>query len=315
MGKLVIGALLVTLYTCSVYAAEPDLSVHTLEGLTQSVDRVGLEHRALQLMIEKQMLRRRRTALYQAIEEEFDPEMRARFFSGKGIHTGAYADEGGIRITRVDPGSPAHAAGLRTNDRVLEINDTVGGDGMDAGARLSWAFRRMNPGDLVSVTFLRNDERHTVQVPVISRKELRKIQINEMDVTEQLSESDRYERKREYWILQRQRHGVRTALDADSLGFWDGLMLMNVDGELGKRLQTQIGVLVLASEDPDHPLRAGDVLTQIGHNRPTDAQHAVRLLYDYENQPLIPLSVERAGIWLELELPYPENERMSCSHC
>ena len=57
-----------------------------------------------------------------------------------------------MRVTGVVRGSPGHTAGLRENDLVLEINDTIGGDEPDAGARLLWAFRRMNPGDLVSVT-------------------------------------------------------------------------------------------------------------------------------------------------------------------
>ena len=79
---------------------------------------------------------------------------------------------------------------------------------------------------------------------------------------------------------------------------------------MSERLVTQIGVLVLESEDSDHPLRAGDVIAHVGHNSPSDARHAVELLYDYEDQPLIPLMVERGGVWLELELPYPASERI-----
>ncbi|MCZ6641872.1 MAG: PDZ domain-containing protein [Gammaproteobacteria bacterium] len=308
MRRFVMNTSLAFVLAWSAYASGSP--VPAAEALTRSVDRFELEQRVLQLMIEEYTLRRRQATLWKTIDEEIDPETYARFFKGYGIHTGIYVDQDSMRVTNVVPGSPGHAAGLREHDRVLEINDTVGGDAGDAGARLFWAFRRMNPGDLVSVTFLRDDERRTVQVPVISQKQMQQIQTRESGVTELLSETEIREREREYRILRRQRHGVRAAVGEDRLGVWDGLLLISVAGGLRERLDTHVGVLVLESVDPDHPLRAGDLLTQVGHNRPSDAQHAVQLLYDYEDQPLIPLSVERAGAWLEVELPYPASERM-----
>ena len=233
------------------------------EARQQPLDEREFEQRALQLMIEKHAVERRQAALHNAIRG-IDRETQVRFFYGGGRQTGIYVDENTMRVTGVVRGSPGHTAGLRENDLVLEINDTIGGDEPDAGARLLWAFRRMNPGDLVSVT---------------------------------------------RQISRRQSHGVHEALGKDRLGVWDGLLLFSVAGGLGKLLETEIGILVLESADPDHPLHAGDVLTRIGHNTPSDAQHAIQLLYHYEDQPLIPLTVERAGMWLELEMPYPPSER------
>ena len=313
MGVLLLSALLVTSWAWSARAAESPTAVPAPETLSPSVDLFELEHRVLQLMIENNALRRRRAALSKKIESEIDPATRARFFDGDGITTGVhgvYVDENTMRVIGVVRGSPGHVAGLQENDRLLEINDTVGGETQDASARLLWAMRRMKPGDLSSVTFLRGDERHTAQLPVIGRKQLRRIQERENGAAGSLNETEIREQEREYWISRRQRYGVRAVLAEQRLGVWDGLILMSIAGGLGNRLETQIGVLVLESSDSDHPLRAGDVITRIGHNSPSDAQHAVRLLYDYENLPLIPLSIERAGNWLALELPYPAGERM-----
>ncbi len=293
--------------------AQADVAVsHTSakEAQQQPLDELELEQRALQLMIEKHAVERRQAALHNAIRE-IDRETQVRFFYGGGHRTGIYVDENTMRVTGVVRGSPGHTAGLRENDLVLEINDTIGGDEPDAGARLLWAFRRMNPGELVSVTYLRGDKRQTVQVPVITEEQLAEIRTREN--AEALGAAERLERARKRQISRRQSHGVHGALGKDRLGVWDGLLLFSVAGGLGKLLETEIGVLVLESADPDHPLHAGDVLTRIGHNTPSDAQHAIQLLYHYEDQPLIPLTVERSGMWLELEMPYPPSERTNRS--
>jgi S1-C subfamily serine protease len=44
---------------------------------------------------------------------------------GKGVGLGlvvAPSDEGGVRVEEVDPGSPAAAAGVRPDDRILSLN-------------------------------------------------------------------------------------------------------------------------------------------------------------------------------------------------
>ena len=273
------------------------------------VDPLELEQRALNLLIEEQALRRRRSRLAEAFRSEIDPQTYSRFFNGGEIHTGIYVEEPGMRVIRVVTGSPGHAAGIRENDQVLEINDTAGGDGPDASARLFWAFRRLNPGDLASITFLRDGRRHLVQVPVISQEQLEEIELRERVVVDPPSESQVRESERRQWIKNRQYQRLHGAFAESIFGFWDGLVLIRGAAGLPGRQETEVGVLVVDSADSDHPLRVGDVIARVGDNTPADAGHAVQLLYGYHEQGLVPLLVARGGFWLELEVPYPRSER------
>ena len=68
--------------------------------------------------------------------------------------------DGGSRISEVNPGGPAEAAGLRNGDIITALADRETNDSTE----LVVAIRNFAPGDTVSVTFLRSGQSRTVDL-------------------------------------------------------------------------------------------------------------------------------------------------------
>ena len=71
----------------------------------------------------------------------------------------SYTD-GGSRISEVNPGGPAEAAGLRSGDIITAL---AGRETTDS-TELVVAIRDFAPGDTVSITYLRSGESQTVDL-------------------------------------------------------------------------------------------------------------------------------------------------------
>lgn len=77
----------------------------------------------------------------------------------------ALTDAGGLaRVTRVDAGGPAHAAGLIENDEIV----AMGSDRLRAGD-LNTLLDRHEPGDRVTITYLRRDQLRTLELTLAAR--------------------------------------------------------------------------------------------------------------------------------------------------
>lgn len=74
----------------------------------------------------------------------------------------------GIAIQNVVPDSPADKAGLRTHDILLKLDDTTI-TGVDHLRELMPSY---SPGDTVQITFLREGERQTTELDLISRRDM-----------------------------------------------------------------------------------------------------------------------------------------------
>lgn len=72
----------------------------------------------------------------------------------------AAGDVQGMRITGVRPGSPADRAGLQAGDVIIEL----GGAAVKDLYTYSDALYANQPGDRITIAFLRNGERHSVEV-------------------------------------------------------------------------------------------------------------------------------------------------------
>ncbi len=76
----------------------------------------------------------------------------------------AYAGEG-VRLSGVNPGSPAETAGLRQGDILTAINDRV----VDSLQEYADVLRALAPGDAVRIRFLRDGAPRTVDTRVVER--------------------------------------------------------------------------------------------------------------------------------------------------
>jgi hypothetical protein len=76
----------------------------------------------------------------------------------------AYSGDG-CRLSGVVPGAPAASSGLREGDVIVRI----GSDGIHNLGDLSGILKSLNPGDRISITFLREGKEMTVETQVVAR--------------------------------------------------------------------------------------------------------------------------------------------------
>ena len=285
-------------------------SLAAAAGYGEETDPHSQEALALQLMRKRAAVYGRAAAIEGQIEKRLSASVRTRFFGTSSGYTGTHVDGQSMRVERVIENSPAALAGLKPGDRILEVNGYVAGKTEVDNAALLWAFRRLNPGDIATVTYARGEQSHTANVDVISREDLNLIaeDNNQLTAAELARRAEaRAARSRKV----AQYRALAGFVEEAELCVWDGLLLWRLDKQVGLANGADGGVLVLASADPDHALKVGDVVTKVGRKNTIDAQTALDLLYAYRDQPLVPLEVRRNDTWLHLELPYPEVERLN----
>lgn len=87
-------------------------------------------------------------------------ESSGRAYLGVGISEETEHPEGGARVDRVVPGSPADAAGLRAGDIVVGF----AGEPIHGPMRLTERIHARSPGERVPIEIVRDDERKTLEV-------------------------------------------------------------------------------------------------------------------------------------------------------
>jgi S1-C subfamily serine protease len=86
---------------------------------------------------------------------------------GKGFFGVQLLDNGGVSITRVEPGSPAEKAGIQFNDIILAIDTAKVSTVNDAREIIG----RLRPGNIVLVDVRRGEQFLTIKVRVGVRPE------------------------------------------------------------------------------------------------------------------------------------------------
>jgi hypothetical protein len=83
-----------------------------------------------------------------------------------GVVSTTSSDPDGARITQVVSDSPAADAGLRVDDVITK----VGGDAVANPAELARRIQAEDPGDTVTITYVRDGDTKTTDVKVVSRR-------------------------------------------------------------------------------------------------------------------------------------------------
>lgn len=216
------------------------------------------------------------------------PMRRARLGVTLGEAT-EVAGRPGVRLETVPEGTPAHRAGLRTEDVVVALDNADLGS--DPGGALVQRMADVEPGDTVTVTFFRGDQERTARVATDA---------SALAAFEALGDAARFQ-------LQVPR-AVRGAIGrplmpvvGDHPGLHvarrfhaSDLELAAVNAGLAEYFGTDRGVLVTAIDD-DSPLglRAGDVILAIGGREVRDPAHVRAILASYQADEEISFRVVR----------------------
>jgi len=213
--------------------------------------------------------------------------------AGLGVYLAPEATAEGVRIERVMRRSGAEAAGLRAGDVITAINgrsvlEPLAGEDADDDkvapvGRVSALLRDVEPGDTVTVEYLRDGERRTAKV--VTRDVFG---VRAQDVEQAMA------RARE--ALRAARPAFRFADGALAFGVGSrfGIQLADVNADLGDYFGTKEGVLVTRVDD-DSPfdLRAGDVILSVGGRKVEDSAHLRQILASYRKGETVKLDVLR----------------------
>ena len=271
-------------------------------------DPLLVEQAALEILSQYLVLQDQQQALVARQSKALSEEQTDRYLYGAATGSGFQVSQRDMRVSRVIQNSPAQQAGLQSGDIIVGVNGVRGNKSAMQRAQLIMAYRRLNPGQQSFITVLRDQEEHELVVPVLTQEALREIRHSNWA---RQQTSGTLEDHRQDAITRNHYDQLYPLVEGDHLGAWDGLVLMTLHQGLAQHVYPGSGVLVLSCEDHDHPLQPGDVITRVGQQTPADARHAVRLLYDHDQQASVPLAVTRKGHWLQFEMDYPSSEVLS----
>jgi serine protease Do len=171
----------------------------------------------------------------------------------------------GVRVTRIVPGSPADAAGIRAGDILMDFDEQA----VFSVARLQWLTRRSEPGKTVALNYYRDGER------------------SETELALQISppRSERAPQARRDWVWR----------SPDYLG----ASLQSLTPGLREALEVPDGVGALVSDVHESSpaeragLRAGDVIVQMDRRVIRDIRDVERVLDYFESGEQLSVEIIR----------------------
>lgn len=197
----------------------------------------------------------------------------------------------GVKVIGVTPGGPAQEAGLEAGDVIISLDErSLAADGRRSSAsKLFEELRKFHPGDEITVGYLRDGEKKSLQLTAASRSE-HHVHIKGL---KKGGHHGKHEIEKEIVVA----HGH------DSLG---SVELFKLNEELGEYFSTDHGMLVLwVPENSKLGLKSGDVVLSIDGRTPKSISQTWRIIESYDAGDAMLLSIMRKHQKLELKVIKP----------
>ncbi len=189
----------------------------------------------------------------------------------------------GVVVLGVSPGGPAEKAGLKTDDILVKLNgNSLAGGGKASNDKLTAIMSEVKPGDKVSIEYLRDGKRGTVE-----------LETGEMSAPHFSGFLAPGGDKRIFRWNSKEGGPMppmppmpamphMPAMAPMMPGGFGGLELVALTPKLGEYFNTDKGLLVVrVPETEGLELEEGDVILRIGEREPKDVRHAMRILRSY----------------------------------
>jgi serine protease Do len=226
------------------------------------------------------------------------------------LGVGTEKNDKGAKIISVEKGSPAEKAGLKTDDIIYKVNNTE----IDGMTKLSEVISAMKVGEKVSVYFLRNGKKESVNATLGERK-------NNFSINE------------DYSLMYQMPNGKVRSLNMPKMQKLRKLQRYNMDGnfnfennqdfgnllidmrkpKLGLKIQDTEegnGVKVLEVEEESTSAKAGlvkdDIVTEIGGVKVTNTDEAREQLKVNKEKTTYTIKANRAGKEMEFTIKIPK---------
>ena len=193
-------------------------------------------------------------------------EFRDLFPGGGGAMLGVVIrdHDDGVQVAAVTPDSGAEAAGILADDVIVAINGEALTTRTNPGRNLSEAMEEVEPGEKVAIAFVRDGEKHDVDVVATARAHPARPMSWRMAAP--------LDSQAIHFFGGPGRHVQRRSHRADP-----ELELVDIGEDLGKYFGVDSGVLVLDTP-PGSNLKPGDILRRIDDADIRNADEAYRLL-------------------------------------
>ena len=199
----------------------------------------------------------------------------------------------GVHVAGVTPGGPADEGGLRSGDVIVSINGTqLTRDGGTSPARkMLEVMRDVEPGDEVSLEYERD-----------GKKSVATLVAEEMDPSSFA-----------FAIGEGMRHMMPHLENLpdfhDFNSRWGDMEMVTLTSELGEYFGTDQGILIVrAPDDPEIPLKDGDVIQRIDGRTPTSPGHALRILRSYPGGERLSVEIVRKQRPMTLDIDLKERD-------
>ncbi len=205
-------------------------------------------------------------------------------------------DDNGVLVAGVSPGGPADASGIETGDIITAIEDAdlTGNDATTPSELLVGFMARVEPGENVELTILRDGEEQQIEVAAHS------FDAQYFAGSAFASPVAPYMRGD---MTANMPPTMMFRSPIGMLGRWADMELVELTPTLGEYFGTEEGILVVrAPADDGLELMDGDVILEIGGRTPTSREHAMRILGSFEAGETLQLTIMRDQRRQTLEL-------------
>ena len=215
-------------------------------------------------------------------------------------------DSKGARLEGVTPGGPAADAGLKAGDIITKFNgEKLAGPYEDAdeddsppGVRLMDLAKELEPGDKVTLEYLRGSQTQTATLTPRALEDNYSYNFQIPDIP--------YVGNLDIEIPDIPK-GV---LALDLPRHWLNMEFVELNPELGEYFGTSEGLLVVNTpKDSSFQLKPGDVLLKIGDRTVTEPSQAYRILRSYDPGESVSLEIMRKQKRQSLTVKMPEKAK------